>query len=79
MSTEKKSSWGSPSDWGTAIGIMVAAIGLLGVISSIWTPDAAASAATGFFGKAALVPSAVILVVGLVVAGVFRFLIKPKK
>ena len=78
MSAEKKTSWGSSSDWGTAIGIMIAAIGLLGVISSIWTPDAATSAATGFFGHAALVPSVVILVVGLVVAGVFRFLVKPK-
>jgi hypothetical protein len=78
MSADKKTSWGSPSDWGTAIGIMIAAIGLLGVISSVWTPDAASSAATGFLGKGALVPSVVILVVGLVVAGVYRFLIKPK-
>ncbi len=30
MSAEKKTSWGSPSDWGTAIGIMLAVIGLLG-------------------------------------------------
>jgi len=78
MGTENKTSWGSPSDWGTAIGIMIAAIGLLGLISSIWTPDAATSAATGFFGHGAVVPSVVILVVGLVVAGVSRFLIKPK-
>ncbi len=78
MSAEKKTSWGSPSDWGTAIGILIAAIGLLSLISSVWTPDAASAAATGFFGHATIVPSVIILVVGLVVTGVFRFLIKPK-
>ena len=78
MSNGKKSSWGSPRDWGTAIGILLAAIGLLSLISSIWTPDAAASAATGFFGGDSIVPSAVILVVGLVIAGVARFFLKPK-
>ena len=29
MSADKKTNWGSPRDWGTAIGIMIAAIGLL--------------------------------------------------
>jgi hypothetical protein len=78
MSSDKKSGWGSPQDWWTAIGIMIAAIGLLGVISSIWTPDAAASAATGFLGGGSIVPSAIILVVGLVIAAIGWFIIKPK-
>jgi hypothetical protein len=78
MSSDKKSGWGSPQDWWTAIGIMIAAIGLLGVISSIWTPDAAASAATGFLGSGSIVPSAIILVVGLVIAAIGWFIIKPK-
>ena len=78
MKSEKKSSWGSPSDWGTAIGILIAAIGLLSLISSIWTPDAAQSAATGFLGSNSTLPSVIILIVGLVIAGVYRFLLKPK-
>jgi len=78
MDTKQKSSWGSPRDWGVAIGILIAAIGLLSLISSVWTPDAATSAATGFLGANAIVPSAIILVVGLVVAGVFQFFVKPK-
>jgi hypothetical protein len=78
MNSSQKSGWGSPSDWGTAIGILIAAIGLLSLISSVWTPDAAQSAATGFFGANSVTPSAVILVVGLVIAGVARFVFKPK-
>jgi hypothetical protein len=78
MSAEKKSSWGSPSDWGTAIGIMLALIGVLALISSFWTPDVKDFVATGFLGKSNIVPAVVILVVGLLVAGVSRFLIKPK-
>jgi len=78
METNKKTGWGSPSDWGVAIGILIAAIGLLGLISSVWTPDAAASAATGFLGTNSVMPSAIILVLGLLIAGVSRFLIKPK-
>jgi hypothetical protein len=78
METNKKSVWGSPSDWGTAIGILIAAIGLMSLISSVWTPDASESAATGFLGTNSILPSAIILVVGLVIAGVSRFLIKPK-
>ena len=74
----KKSGWGSLSDWGTAVGILIAAIGLMGLISGVWTPDASQSAATGFLGANSILPSAIILVVGLVVAGVSRFLIKPK-
>jgi hypothetical protein len=76
--SKEKTSWGSPRDWWTAIGILIAAIGLLGVISSIWTPDAAASAATGFLGSGSIVPSAIILVIGLVVAAIGWFVIKPK-
>ena len=78
MSDGKKSSWGSPRDWGTAIGILLAAIGLLSLISSIWTPDAAASAAVGFFGGDSIVPSVVILVVGVVIAVIARFFLKTK-
>jgi hypothetical protein len=78
MDTKKNLSWGSPRDWGVAIGILIAAIGLLSLISSVWTPDAATAAATGFLGFNAIVPSVIILVVGLVVAGVSQFLIKPR-
>ena len=78
METKKKSGWGSPRDWGIAIGILIAAVGLLSLISSIWTPDAAQSAATGFFGANAVVPSVIILVVGLVIAGVCQFFVKPQ-
>ena len=78
MSSEKKSGWGSPKDWGVAIGILIAAIGLLSLISSVWTPDAAASAATGFLGSNSITPSAVIFVVGLAIAGVSYFFLKPK-
>jgi hypothetical protein len=78
MSSEKKAGWGSPKDWGVAIGILIAAIGLLSLISGIWTPDAAASAATGFLGSDSMTPSAVIFVVGLVIAGASYFLLKPK-
>jgi hypothetical protein len=78
METKQKTSWGSPRDWGTAIGILIAMIGLLSVISSIWTPDAATSAATGFLGANSMVPSVIILVVGVVITGVSWFLIKPK-
>jgi hypothetical protein len=78
MNSSQKSGWGSPSDWGTAIGILIAAIGLLSLISSVWTPDAAQSAATGFFGANSVTPSVVILVVGLVIAGLSRFVFKPK-
>jgi hypothetical protein len=78
MSAEKKTRWGSPSDWGTAIGIMLTAIGVLALISSFWTPDVKDYVATGFLGKSNIIPSVVILVLGLVVIGVSRFLIKPK-
>lgn len=78
MKTDQKPTWGSPSDWGTAIGVLIAAIGLLSLISSVWTPDASKSAATGFFGGNSITPSVIILVVGLVIAGVYRFIIKPK-
>jgi hypothetical protein len=78
MTDNKKPNWGSPKDWWTAIGISIAAIGLLSVISSIWTPDAAASAATGFLGSDSVMPSVIILVVGLVVAAIGWFVVKPK-
>ena len=78
MKSNQKSTWGSPSDWGTAIGILIAAIGLLSLISSVWTPEASQSAATGFLGGNSIVPSVIILVVGLEIAGVYRFIVKPK-
>src|SRR4030065_182648 len=48
MSPAKKTTWGSPSDWWSAVGIMLAVIGLLALISSFWTPDVADYVATGF-------------------------------
>ncbi len=78
MKSNQNSGWGSPSDWGTAVGTLIAAIGLLSLISAVWTPEASQSAATGFFGSNSVMPSVIILVVGLVIAGVSRFLIKPK-
>ncbi len=76
METNKKSGWGSPSDWMLAIGGLIAIIGLLGLISGIWTPDAATSAQTGFFGSSSIVPSVVILVIGLAVVGASQLLKK---
>ena len=51
MSPAKKTTWGSPSDWWSAVGIMLAVIGLLALISSFWTPDVADYVATGFLGS----------------------------
>jgi hypothetical protein len=73
MENKEKTSWGSPKDWGTAIGILIAAIGLLSLISGIWTPDAAQSA-----GSANTMRSVVILVVGIVIAGGSQIFFKPK-
>ncbi len=82
METKKKSSWGSPRDWGVAVGILIAAIGLLSLISSVLpvppAPPEDVVPAVGFFGVNAIVPSVIILVVGLVVAAACQFLIKPK-
>lgn len=69
METNKKSGWGSPSDWMLAIGGLIAVVGVLGLISGIWTPDAAQSAQVGFLGSSSIVPSVVILVVGVIIAG----------
>lgn len=82
METKPKSSWGTPKDWLTAIGILIAVVGLMLLISSVMpvppvAPDAVAPPA-GFFGANALVPSVIILVVGLVIAGVGQFFMKPK-
>ena len=77
MSPDKKANWGSPGDWWSAIGIMLAVIGLLALISSFWTPDVADYVATGFLGSSNIVPSVVILLVGIVIAVAARF-IKPK-
>jgi hypothetical protein len=78
MNSNQKSTWGSASDWGTAIGIGIAIIGLLSLISSVWTPDAAQSAATGFLGSNSITPSVIILVVGVVIAAVFKFFVKSR-
>ena len=78
MDTKQKTNWGSPSDWGLAIGALIAIVGLLSLISGIWTPDAAASAQVGFLGSNSTVPSLIILVVGLVIAG-GSFLLKRGK
>jgi hypothetical protein len=69
METKSKTTWGSPADWGVAVGALIGVIGLLGLISAIWTPDAAESAKVGFFGSSSVVPSIVILLVGVVIGG----------
>ncbi len=74
METKQKTGWGSPSDWGVAIGALIAVIGLLSLISGIWTPDAAKSAEVGFLGSSSMLPSAIILVVGVVVLAVALFM-----
>ncbi len=62
METKDKANWGSPTDWGTAIGALIAVIGLLMLISGVWTPDAASSAGTGN-----TIPAIITLVIGIVV------------
>jgi len=69
METKPNTSWGSPSDWGVAIGALIVVVGLLGLISGVWTPDAAESAKVGFFGSSSIVPSIIILVAGIVIGG----------
>lgn len=76
MATKDKTSWGSPRDWGTAIGVLIAVIGLLSLISGIWTPDAAESAKVGFLGNSSTLPSVIILLVGIVIAVVSQFFLK---
>jgi hypothetical protein len=78
METKQKTSWGSPSDWGTAIGVLIAVIGLLSLISGAWTPDAAESAKAGFLGSSSTTPSVIILVVGVVIAGASQLFLKKK-
>lgn len=74
MESKQKTGWGSPSDWGVAIGALIAVIGLLSIISGIWTPDAAKSAEVGFLGSSSMVPSVIILVIGVIILAVSMFL-----
>jgi hypothetical protein len=78
MDTKQKTGWGSPSDWGTAIGVLIAVIGLLSLISGVWTPDAAESAKVGFLGSSSTTPSVIILVVGIVIAVASQMFLKKK-
>jgi hypothetical protein len=73
MENKEKTSWGSPKDWGTAIGILITAIGFLSLISGVWTPDAAQSAGSGNTMR-----SVIILIVGIVIAGGSQLFLKPK-
>jgi hypothetical protein len=79
METKEKTSWGSPRDWGTAIGVLIAVVGLLSLISGVWTPDAAASAEVGFLGSNSTLPSVIILVVGIVIAGASQLFLQKKE
>jgi hypothetical protein len=38
MAEEQKSKWGSPADWAIGIGGLVTVVGLLRLISGVWTP-----------------------------------------
>ncbi len=78
METKQKTSWGSPSDWGTAIGALIAVVGLLSMISFLVTPDAVNSAAVGPLKSWGIMPSVIILVLGLLVAGASQLFLKRK-
>ena len=80
MESKQKSSWGSVKDWTVVIGVMIAVIGLLVLVSSFMPVPATAPdevvPAVGFFGMNATMPGVILLVVGLVVAGVGQFVLK---
>lgn len=78
METKQKSGWGSSSDWGTAIGALIAVIGLLSMISFVVAQDTVNSAATGPLKSWGILPSVIILVVGLVIAGASQLFLKRK-
>jgi len=72
MEDKKKTSWGQPRDWLLAIGGLIAVVGLLDLISGMWTPDAAASA-----GINNSTVALIILAIGVVVL-IVSFFVKPK-
>ena len=78
METKQKTSWGTPSDWGTAIGVIIAVVGLLSMISFLVTPDAVNSAAVGPLKSWGIMPSVIIFLVGLVIAGASQLFLKKK-
>jgi hypothetical protein len=78
MDTKQKTRLGSPADWGTAIGVLIAVIGLLSLISGAWTPDAAESAKVGFLGANSTLPSVIILVVGIIIAVASQVFLKKE-
>ena len=73
MENKEKTGWGSPRDWGTAIGALISVVGLLGWISGIWTPDAAASAGSGNSSR-----MLIILVVGVVILVISQLFLKKR-
>jgi hypothetical protein len=72
MQSKPKSKWGEPRDWVLAVGALILVIGVLRLISGVWTPDAAASAGAGNTTAAIIM-----IVIGLVVAA-GAFVIKHK-
>jgi hypothetical protein len=78
MEDKQKTGWGSPSDWGTAIGALIAVVGLLSLISFVGAQDTVNSAAVGPLKSWGILPSVIILVVGLVIAGASQLFLKRK-
>ena len=72
MKSKNKFLWGEPRDWMRVVGGMAIVIGLLRLVSGVWTPDAIASAGSGN-----TLVAIVTIVVGLVIAAA-SFAIKPR-
>jgi len=64
-----KTGWGSPRDWGMAVGGLIVVAGLLRLISGVWTPDTVAEAGSGNITAAVIT-----IVIGVVVAGAAYFM-----